>query len=598
MTFQNDPIGNLTKVRRIPRLSRIEGMLRGFSPGERMILYACAAIMSVSALAILAGISVSASVTVPSRGGELTEGEIGPARFINPLLTLSGADEDIAALVYSGLMRALPDGSLVPDLASGYEVSEDGATYTFTLRPDAVFHDGQPVTSADVLFTIQTAQNAEYKSVHRADWEGVAVSAPDERTVVFRLPHAYAPFLENAALGILPKHLWAGISAQEFPFSPANTRPVGSGPFMISKVSTDATGAPTRYELVRFPRYALGRPYLSKITFVFFPNQEAEIAAWNAGGIDAVAGVSPEALAGLTRQDAGIVRAPLPRVFGVFFNQNKAPALADASARKALEAALDKEAIVAQVLHGYGETIDGPIPPGPLASGTGAKPQPLSAPSSETTSESGAAERAEAAREILRKGGWEFDEAEAVWKKGKLVLAFTIATADEPELAATANAVAAQWQAAGASVSVHVYPLSELNTVVIRPRNYDAILFGEVVGRTLDLFAFWHSSQRNDPGLNLAMYASSRADSLLSEARATTDEKKRLELYGEFAQEIAADRPAVFLYVPEFVYLVPPRLSGMEIGSLTTPAERFLGAYRWYTDTERVWSIFSDEKRN
>ena len=143
-------------------------------------------------------------------------------------------------------------------------------------------------------------------------------------------------------------------------------------------------------------------------------------------------------------------------------------------------------------------------------------------------------------------------------------------------------------------MDVRVYPLSELNTNVIRPRAYEAILFGEVVGRTADLFAFWHSSQRNDPGLNLALYANSKVDALLSSARATTDEKNREKLYGQFAAAIEKDRPAVFLYAPEFIYVVPQRLRGIELGSLSSAAERFLNVYRWYTDTERVWSIFTD----
>jgi peptide/nickel transport system substrate-binding protein len=139
---------------------------------------------------------------------------------------------------------------------------------------------------------------------------------------------------------------------------------------------------------------------------------------------------------------------------------------------------------------------------------------------------------------------------------------------------------------------VQIYPLSELNTSVIRPRDYDALLFGEVVGRSLDLFAFWHSSQRNDPGLNLAMYASSKVDTYLSEARATVDETKRNSLYAQFASALQKDSPAVFLYAPEFLYVVPKSLQGVELGALTTPSDRFLNVYQWYSETESVWSVF------
>ena len=193
----------------------------------------------------------------------------------------------------------------------------------------------------------------------------------------------------------------------------------------------------------------------------------------------------------------------------------------------------------------------------------------------------------------MSRGGWTFDEKTKTWKKKKLALSFSIATADTPELLATAGAIANYWSAAGINVNVRVYSLSELNTNVIRPRSYDAILFGEVVGRTVDLFAFWHSSQRNDPGLNLAMYANTKADSLLATARATTDRKEREKLYSSFAATIEKERPAIFLYSPEFIYVVPKNIEGIKLGALTTPSERFLNAYEWYADTQRVWDFFT-----
>ncbi len=157
----------------------------------------------------------------------------------------------------------------------------------------------------------------------------------------------------------------------------------------------------------------------------------------------------------------------------------------------------------------------------------------------------------------------------------------------------TAGEQCAAWNAAGIKTEVHVYPLTEFNQTILRPRAYDAILFGEVVGRSLDLFAFWHSSQRNDPGLNLALYTSSAADKALADARASSDSAARQEHLRAFLEEVAKDKPAVFLYAPEIAYILPSRLQGVELGTLTTPADRFLTIHTWYRDTERVWNIFS-----
>lgn len=582
----------LVRERQFWRLGKLHTLLYSFSPAERLALYVLAAFLTLATLILVIEVDIAVSVEVPAQGGTLVEGELAPARFINPVLTLSQADEDLTALVYSGLMRALPDGSYIPDLAESYDISPDGTTYTFHLRPDATFQDGTKVTADDVIFTVQAAQNPDIKSPRRADWTGVQVSTPDEETVVFTLPHAYAPFIENTTMGILPKHIWNDVPAEEFPFATANTHPIGSGPYEVASVSTDSTGSPTRYELTPFPRFALGEPNLSHITFLFYTNQDDMIKAFNAHRIDAIAGVSPENLPLLKRTDVDLVRVALPRVFGVFFNQNHASVLADASVRAALSAAVDKQQLVKSVLGGFGVVLQGPIPPNVTSDFLPASPMnfPRSLTVASSTPDTA---NYDTARAILTKGGWTYDEGTNSWSKGKQALTFSLATADQPELVTTAHQIASEWQAIGVQVSVQVYPLSDLNTNVIRPRNYDALLFGEVVGRSPDLFAFWHSSQRNDPGLNLAMYANSKADTLLSQARATTDDLARNKLYAQFADLVTKDDPAVFLYSPQFLYVIPKELHGVELGILTTPSDRFLNVYQWYTQTEYVWSVFA-----
>ncbi len=582
-----DPSGikdKLTTERRFRPLHRVEALLHAFSPAERLALYALTTIMTVSALALVTQVNRSVSILVPAPGGSLTEGVVGPARFINPILTMSEADEEITRLVYSGLTRPSPEGGSIPDLASGYTISDDGTVYTFTIREDATFHDGERVTSADVAYTIARAQDPNVKSPRRADWEGVIVATPDARTVVFTLPRSYAPFLENTTIGILPQHAWRETNAEEFPFNPLNTHPIGSGPFKISRIDTDSTGSPLRYSLVPFKKFALDTPYLTKITLLFYPNEEEKIKAFNAGEIDAVAGVSPEQLKEITRTGMQTITVPLPRIFGIFFNQNRATMLSDASARRALDAAIDKNRLVSMVLDGYGVALDSPMLP---------KGAPLSN-STTTVSTAYTQETIAAARAELTRGGWKFNDATGAWTKGTQTLTFALATADAPELVKTADAVATAWRQVGVKVTVQVYSIAELNASVIRPRSYDALLFGEVVGRSLDLFAFWHSSQRNDPGLNLALYANTRADTLLSQARATTEGPDRDKYYLQFADILREDRPAVFLFAPEFVYLVPERLQGLKLGAMTVPSDRFLSVHEWYTDTEYVWSIFTN----
>lgn len=581
--------------RRVSWLARFENTLPRFSPAERLFLYALAVVLAVSAFLLVVEASHYFSVIVPAQGGALVEGEIGPARFINPLLAVSQADEDLTQLVYSGLLRANADGSYSPDLAQSYSISPDGTVYTFKLRPNAKFSNGAPVTSADVVFTVELAQNPDIKSPQEADWEGVQVTAPDAETVVFTLPHPYAPFLENATLGILPKSLWQNVSPEEFPFSPLNTNPIGSGPYEVSGLKTDSTGSPTRYDLIPNPDFALGKPLLSRITFEFYPDDSSLVQALNGGAINAIAGVSPEDIPQINAQGEELLQVPLPRVFGIFLNQSHNPVLADPSVRSALIEAVDTQTIVNDVLGGYGSPLNSPIPPGVL----GSAPQTsVSLPPFGITASTSpvVAANTQAAQATLERGGWTFNQSANEWTKGsgknQEVLSLTLSTADEPELVETANEVAAAWSAAGIEASVQVYPLSDFDNTILRPRSYDAILFGQDVTRTADFYAFWDSTQRNDPGLNLAMYANSAADSLLSQARATSDQETRDSLYQQFSQIVQKDQPAIFLYAPDFLYIVPQDLQGVQLGALTDDSDRFLNVYQWYTETSRIWNAF------
>ncbi len=579
----HEPILNpLVSERRFAFLQQLESLLPTFSPFERLTLYILSFILAASAFGMLALINYEVTNPIPTQGGSLTEGVVGTSRFANPLLAASDTDKDVSALVYSGLMRSLPDGSLTPDIAEGVEVSEDGITYLFTLRSDATFHDGTPVTSADIVFTVTAAQHPDIKSVKRAEWDGVHVEAIDPVSVKFTLPRAYAPFLEATTLGILPAHLWENVSPADFPFHQLNKKPVGSGPYRIDDVREDSSGAPIEYSLRSFEDFTLGVPYIKRITLHVYANEDDALKALEKRDIESIAAITPSVLP----EGTNVIRTPLPRVFAVFINEAKSPVLIEKEVRRALNTAVDREALIATSLSGYGEAVTGPLP-------KNIAPTPAP-PTTPVTSE----ERLVAARAILEKAGWVMDEAKQVRvnKKGT-ALAFSLTTADTPELSQTAEALAQTWRSLGATVTIKVFSTGDLNTTVIRPREYEALLFGEVVGRGADLYAFWHSSQRNDPGLNLSLYANAKADRLLTEARRETDPSLRKEKLLEFAATVEEDVPAIFLYVPEFIYSIPDDLFGVSLGTLTTASERFANVYEWHRETERVWDIFITDSK-
>jgi peptide/nickel transport system substrate-binding protein len=200
---------------------------------------------------------------------------------------------------------------------------------------------------------------------------------------------------------------------------------------------------------------------------------------------------------------------------------------------------------------------------------------------------------------MLETKGWVLGQDGVLTKttgKGKdaktVRLAFSLSTGNVPELRAAAEYLRQQWSQMGAEVDVKIFDQGDLSQNVIRPRKYDALLFGEVVGRELDLFAFWHSSQRNDPGLNIAEYANSTADTILENLRATSDADTRVELIGKLMDELDKDVPAVFLYAPDFVYSVPKDIVGVHLGFIESPSDRFLSVTSWHRETDYVWPIF------
>ncbi len=546
--------------------TRLFSHLRALSPGDKIIAGVLGLVLLALVLAGLYAVERQFLVEVPSHGGGLIEGVVGSPRFINPLLALSDNDRDIVSLTYAGLMGYDANRELVPVLAESYEISEDGKTYTFKLRQDAVFTDHTPVTAEDVVFTVEKAQDIGLKSPEYANWANIRAETVDARTVRFVLPKPYAPFLEDATLGILPAHLWRTTSNEQFPFSPLMEEPVGAGPFKVSRIVRDKNGIAKQYEFSAFGDYVLGKPYLSSFTFVFFKTEEELEDAVARGRVESAYGVASERA----------IRTPYSRVFGVFLNASQNPLFARIEVRKALSIAVDRNALVQDVLGGYGTPLDGPVPP---AIGTSIAPADTYAdPIAE-------------ARTVLERNGWEFDEEARVYKQAKegLELRVTLKTSNVPELKATAEALRADWEKLGVPVALEFFSPSDLSTEVIRPRKYDALLFGMVIGRDRDLFAFWDSSQRSDPGLNIALYASRAVDTLLEKMRTERENEDIQKDLVELDTLISSDYPAVFTHAPDFVYTVPKSLQGVSITAIAAPTDRLANTAFWYRQTEAVW---------
>lgn len=571
----------LEKRFELPGLQNVKRAYKLFSATERIIFLILVGIMAITALILSINLNNSFLIRIPSKGGSLSEGIIGTPRFINPVLAVTDADKDMATLVYAGLLRAKPNGNYENLLAESMDISPDGKTYFVHIKDKAIFHDGTPITADDVVYTVSRIKDPNMKSPQRANWEGVDVEKLDNKSVSFHLRAPYAPFLENLSIGILPKHVWEKVTTDEFPWSDLNLNAIGSGPYKVYSVSRDSSGIPNEVVLKSFPKFEAGEPNIGTIAVTFYGNESKAVSALISGEIDSLGGISPENALVLQKRNINMTTATLPRVFGLFFNQNQNKIFADKNIRKALSLAAPREEIITQSLKGFGNPVDGPLPN--VLKNT----DPYS-------------KRFSDAQSVLDSAGYKMASSTGMRSKttgkGKNLsttfLKFSIATADAPDLVSAANLLADSYKKLGFDVNVNIFESGDLQQNIIRERKYDALLFGEIIGREQDLFPFWHSSERFDPGLNIALYANSKVDKLLDSLRKTSDTSEQQDILGAVLKEFDGDVPAAFLYAPKYIYAIPKNLGRVELTAVNHGSERFLNVSDWYTETDTVWKIF------
>jgi peptide/nickel transport system substrate-binding protein len=570
---------------KISLIGHLVGSIENRLPSDRLILrilfFTC--IGSLVSAAILFNNSISAESPVP--GGTIVEGVIGTPRFVNPALAVTRADLDITALIFSGLMEINAEGTLVPDLAESITMSDDGKTYNIIIKNNLRFHDDTPLTARDVAFTIGLIQNSELKSPLRGNWSDVTVEEIGEYELNIILSQSYTPFIENFTVGILPKHIWSTIPIEQVPFSELNTQPIGSGPFMLDKVILDEGGLITSYTLKSFSD---NKPViLDGIEVHFYQNEDELTSAFQAQEISSTAQLPVATVTELLNTNSyQIIREPLPRVFAVFFNQNRTPALRDTAVRLALTTAIDRDILVDTALSGFGVPITTPIPPN----------HPAVESTSQITGNSTSTAK-EKAESILTRAGWSKTNS-GVWEKridGEMrTLSITLKAANTSAYEETIEVIARTWRDLGVTVQIEVFEQSDLLQAVIRPRDFESLLFGIDMNRSVDLYPFWHSSQREDPGLNIAQYANIEVDKLLDMARTATSTETQTTLTRSALQIIARETPAAFLYVPELVYVLPKDSNVADMKQISKPQDRFMNVHEWSTATDTIWPIFKN----
>lgn len=569
--FDKKLVFSLTKSR-VPTFEQFKYFKKFLSPKERLVIIILTFILLVSAGFGVTRFILAKTETAPDFGGEYVEGLIGSPQYVNPLLAQTNdVDMDLSKLIFSGLFKYNEKRELVPDLALKFEVSEDKKIYTVYLKDNLVWHDGEPLTAADVVFTISLIQDSLFKSPLYSSFRGVEMEKVDDKTIRFKLTEAYVAFPGMLTFGLLPEHLWYDIPAQSANLAEYNIKPVGSGPFEFKSFTKDKNGGIKIYTLVRNEKFYGQKPYLGKLIFKFYSDFPSAFDALQNKNIEGISFVPEEYKDSLQSKKIKQYLLSLPQYAAIFFNQKSNEFLKDDSVRKALTLAIDKTKLVEDVLGQDGEVISGPILPGYIGYSDQIKNE-----FNQT-----------AAAEMLEKAGYKLDNG--MRKKGDKVLKISLTTVERSEYVKTIEMVKSAWEAIGVQVDLQVIPGMRLQREIIRPRAYEAIFIGTVIGFDPDPFPFWHSSQVEDPGLNLSLYANRKVDKLLEEARQEGNMEERAKKYIEFQNILAEDTPAIFLYSPRYTYVVHEEVRGIGASRINVPSDRFAGIENWYKKTRRQW---------
>lgn len=520
-------------------------------------------------------------------GGRWTEGIIGQPSFVNPVFAGDNdSDRDLIELIFSDLS----------DLAESYKASENNKIWNIRLKEGVVWHDAEPITSDDLIFTIKTIQEPDSRSSLFSSWQGIAAERISEREIKLTLPETYV-FFESSLkeLRPIPKHLFEALPASNSRLSDYNLEPIGSGPFKFVSFKKERSGFIDEYRLTRNESYFNQKPYLEEIVLKFYQNEDELIKAFNSGTIDGFAGLNPKNLSKIIINHQ-VFKWLMPRYYAVFLNPYSQPVLKDKNVRLALNYGVDKRALVEKVFDGQAVW-----PAGPLTLGMNGYAAWVYQAANEGEPRQGREENfsLEKANQILDNLGWQLNDGgirEKKIKKETERLEFNLVVPQIPFLIETVNLIKEDWSKIGVKLNLIIRSTAEINDEAVKNRDYEMIIFGNIFrnGDVPDLSSFWHSSERFYPGFNLALYENKTADSLIESIRKNLNERNRERDLAALQSLIIRDMPAIFLYSPDYFYISKTSLKGFDDPErhqriISLSSDRFKNIEKWYIKTARVF---------
>lgn len=530
----------------------------------------------VGVLLLLQQDSFSQPVSItpnPISGGIYTEALIGEFLRLNPFLHIyNQPDRDVDSLLFSSLVKFDAAGLPHPDLAETWGISKDGTVYTFSLRPNLKWHDGTTFTTNDVAFTVSLLKsgNALIPQDLRNFWQEIQVNVLSDTSIQFALPEAFSPFLDYLAVEILPEHLLGNLSLDEMIDHPFNLAPIGSGPYKFDRLLVE-DGKITGVVLKAFDEYYEVRPYLDEIVFQYYDSIGDAWAAYQDGEVEGLGNVSSDILMSvLGEPDVNLFSARKPNLNIVFLNlENKAVNFfQEASFRRALMMAVDRQRIINNLFSGQAIIAHGPIMPGNWAYYDEIEKIAFDN---------------EGARQILASLNMVVDEEQEglITETGQAV-SFDLLIPEIEVYKEIALMLQKDWSAIGVQVEI-VEKSYEGVISDLQSRNYEAALVDIALSGTPDPdpYPFWGQAQAQ-AGQNYAQWNNRSASEFLEQARINSNYTDRTRLYRNFQIIFQQEMPSLPLFYPVYNYAIKSKINNVSIGPLFDYSDRFNSVNTWY----------------
>jgi peptide/nickel transport system substrate-binding protein len=491
----------------------------------------------------------------PAYGDTLIEASIGNVSSLIPNITSDVASREVGDLMYNGLVTLGRDLEIVPELARSWTFSKDCLTLDFQLHDSVRWHDGQPFTAADVVFSWEAMMHPKTPTSYKADFdavERVEATGPHAVRVTYKRPYARA--LLSWAMTMLPRHLLEPyVKAGKIREAPQNwSAPVGTGPYRFQEMKSGE-----KIVVVANPDYFRGRPHISRIVYRIIPSQATIFLELKAKSVD-VASLTALQYKRQTEYpafDKAYKKYRYASSGYTYFGFNlKDPRFADRRVRLAFAHAINKQELLEGVVMGLGREATGPFRPGHWADNPAVKGIPYDP------------RRAAA---LLAEAGWTTrDAAGLLVKDGKPFTFELLTNQGNDERKKVAEIIQASLREIGVGVDIRILEWAALlkEHIKKRPVGFDALILGWSTAADPDQFVVWHSSQMGANELNHIGYASPEADALLEVGRTTCHQTDRVKYYHRLHQVLADDQPVVFLYWRDALPAIASRIQGIHPG--------------------------------